>query len=61
MNFDDYKAFTNNMWITKTGEWLLIEQMSSNHIKNCIQLIKKTYWRTYYLSLLLKEYKKRIS
>lgn len=51
-------------WECKDGTVMAISEMTTSHIKNCINLIKKSVnndkpWRLYYLEPLLEELKNR--
>lgn len=51
----DLEDFNPDYWETRHGTLILVSQMSTQHIKNCIKLIKKYNWRTHYLNRLQKE------
>jgi len=45
----------DTIWITKDGRVLLVSQMSTDHILNCIDKIRRDNWRIEYLDRLLLE------
>lgn len=70
-DFDLDTVKTKPVWECKDGTLLIIEDMSTTHIKNCIDMIKRSIrlykqgiieapWRTSYLSVLRKEYDNRM-
>ena len=48
-----------DIWITKSGTYVHISQMDTNHLKNCINKCKRDNWRIYALPKLEKELKLR--
>jgi hypothetical protein len=51
----------NQVWETQNGDLVKIKDMSTNHIKSCIRLIKKYQWRTQFLEAFTAELSKRNS
>jgi hypothetical protein len=51
----------NHLWETIDGSLIAIEDMDTNHIKNCIKMIYKSNgrWRHEYLRLFEKELRNR--
>ena len=45
----------DTVWITKQGERLLVSQMETRHIVNCINKIIRDNWRVGYLERLQLE------
>lgn len=47
------------VWETKNGELLNITDMETDHIKNCVKVIKEHNWRRVYLPIFIQELKDR--
>lgn len=46
----------DTVWVTREGEKILVSQMETRHIKNCIAMIlRHRYWRREYLDRLQLE------
>lgn len=57
---DNNELLHKKLWRTAAGRTLRIEEMSTQHIENCIKRIESSgEWRLQYLQVLKDELKKR--
>lgn len=63
IEYKDYLQYLckRNIWVTRDGTEINIKDMTTSHIKNCINRIIKMNWRLDYLPLLQSELSKRQS
>ena len=54
------ELLANNLWKTAKGEILKVSNMTTHHLKMCINKIKRDNWRKDYLPILIKELNKRM-